>query len=109
MPIDSGKLDKRITIQQPRESTHGGEVTRVWEDLATVWAEMIPLKSDESVDAEQLASRITHRLRIRYRPDLTITSRMRLKYGSRELHIVGPPRNPRERNEELIIDCKEDE
>lgn len=109
MPIDAGKLDQRVTIQEPITSTHEGEVTEIWSDVATVWAEVHPLAGDESADAEQLKARLTHRLRIRYRSDLTLTSRMRAKLGSRILKFVGPPRNVRERNEELVIDCKEDE
>ena len=76
----ASRLRHRITFQEPNDTADGaGGVTRGWSDVATVWAEVIPLRSgnDESLlDAEMQG---TTRLRI--------TTAMRIVFGTRLFNI----------------------
>lgn len=84
----ASRLKQRITIEQPTESADGaGGTTRSWSTLATVWAELVPLRSGrgESLVNRQLTAEVTHRITIRYRAD--VTTAMRVSYGGRVFNI----------------------
>jgi len=60
----------------------------VWSDLAetpTTWAAVEPIGGREFFDAARVNADITHRIRIRYRTD--VTERMRALIGSRVFDI----------------------
>ena len=84
----ASRLRHRITFQEPNDTADGaGGVTRGWSDVATVWAEVIPLRSgnDESLlDAEMQG---TTRLRITTRYRDGITTAMRIVFGTRLFNI----------------------
>lgn len=65
-----------------------------------VWAEIIPGSSREFIAAKSINAELTHEIRIRYLSG--VTPKMRILYGTRVFDIE-PPRNIRERNEELLI------
>ena len=117
MALRAGKLNKRVTLQRPRDAderdTHGQPVDD-WPDVATVWAAVEPLSAGESQRAQQAGADLTHRVTIRYRAD--VLSNWRVKFDdprrpaetrTRYLAIVGPPRDPDERGEYLELLCQE--
>jgi SPP1 family predicted phage head-tail adaptor len=102
----AGKLRQRVTIQQPTtgQDSYGGE-TVTWSDLATVWAEVVPLRSGEVAGQDMQQGQATHRVRIRYRAG--ITQHMQLLFDGRVFTIHGQPVNVGQRNIMLDIDCRE--
>ncbi len=84
----ASRLKQRITIEQPTENADGaGGTTKSWSTLATVWAEVLPLRSGrvEALVNRQLTAEITHRIVMRYRDD--VTAAMRVSYGGRLFNI----------------------
>lgn len=95
MSVKIGDLRQRITFQDPVKSDdgHGGHIVSGWNDIATVWAKVEPLKGREYFYAHQIKAEVSHRVTIRYRTGLTVE--MRIKFGIRYLKM------------ESIIDLKE--
>lgn len=90
MPLEPGKLDRRITIQARTNSRddEGSPVT-TFADEEVVWAEKV---SETSIEARRLLSTrsgATIVFRIRYRSSLT--SNHRLYFEGRYYDIVGDP------------------
>lgn len=101
----ASRLRQRITLQQPVEATDsGGGVTKTWQNVATVWAEMVPLRGDERVIAEQLPSVVVYRVTIRYRDD--VQPSWRIQYKGKSLNIRATM-NADERNAALILVAEE--
>ncbi len=73
----SSRLRQRMTLQQEQRTpdTAGGYV-RSWQDVADIWAEVIPLSGKEKLFAAQLQSEITHRILIRYRTGISAAHRL---------------------------------
>jgi len=89
-----GDMRHRITFQKSVKTPDGHKGHTVsWQDLITVWASVEPLTGREYFYSHQIKAEVTHRVKIRYRED--ITTEMRAKFGERVLEI------------ESIIDLKE--
>ena len=99
-------LRHRVVLQAKSvtRDAMGGEVI-TWVDQATVWAAIEPLNARELVAAQQVQPELSTRISIRHRSD--VTAEWRVKYGTRIFAIVGPPINPKMRNEWLSIPCTE--
>lgn len=103
--MDSGKLNKRITLQYQTKVPDGmGSFTVTWTDAATVWAAIWPMTGSEAVQSMQSDMVITTRIRIRYRS--VLRPDWRISYGGRYFNIVSII-NPSERNEWLDIMARE--
>lgn len=82
-----GALRERLVLEAPVESGDGaGGVTRSFADVATLWAEVTPLSAREAVTADRALARVTHRIRIRMRAD--VTTRHRLRLGARIFRVL---------------------
>jgi SPP1 family predicted phage head-tail adaptor len=91
----------RVTVQTAVQVSDGqGGFTETWTDGPTVWASIEPLKGYERVQAMQTQSPQTHKITVRYTPD--ITSASRLKFGTR-VFGVKEVLNTEERNRFLVI------
>lgn len=103
--IRSGELRERVLIQRwtPSDDPQWGQ-SPGWVDSDAVWAAIKPLKADERSGTDGVQSSITHKIIIRYRPDLT--SKDRLIWGIRKLDIVSVI-DPDGRRAELLIEVKE--
>jgi SPP1 family predicted phage head-tail adaptor len=100
------ELSKRVVLQYQTRTPDGkGAFTTTWNDAATVWAAVWPASAKEIIAAGAPSGVITHRVRIRFRKD--ITSAWRIKYGNRYLAIVAPPINPSMANQWLDVLCRE--
>ena len=84
---DPGRLDRRITIQQntPVQDSVGQPIES-WADLATVWAEVIPVGGSEIFQARQVGAETVAKFRIRYRGD--VLRAMRVVYDSDNYDIA---------------------
>jgi SPP1 family predicted phage head-tail adaptor len=101
----SSDLNRRITIEQPVNSGDGaGGATVSWSDVATLFANIEPQRGSFSSNGFREQSEITHRVTIRYLAGLS--SKMRVKYGSRYFNIRAIV-NEDEKNERLILICQE--
>ena len=84
-----GRLDRRIVIEVNTPTTSAsGEKKPNWGTLATVWAEVRPLRGKEFFDAAAVQSEIDTKFRIRYRSDLT--AKMRINYAGNlyDIHSI---------------------
>lgn len=88
--IDIGKYNERVTILSPTETrSFSGESTFSWDTtLATVWAQVDGLSSRDILQAQQANVIATHRVRIRYREDVTHLHRVVWRGRTMELASV---------------------
>ncbi|HAD25887.1 MAG TPA: head-tail adaptor protein [Alphaproteobacteria bacterium] len=71
-----GDLRHRVTLQQVVDvADAGGGSTQSWQDVVTLWAEILPLSGGEDVRAMAVSSTQKYRLRLRYRADITPAQR----------------------------------
>ena len=87
----AGALRHRVTFQKLTitQGSRGGTV-EAWADHATVWGavEYTRIGSREFWSARQANSEAQGVVKIRHRTDIEPT--MRIKYGSKYLHILAP-------------------
>ena len=100
------EMRHRITFQRPvkTDDSHKGH-TVAWQDLMTVWASVEPLSGREYFAAHQIAAEVTHRVKVRYRQDITV--KMRIKHLDRVLAIESII-DKEERHQTLEIFCREE-
>lgn len=81
-----GSLRRRVTLQaETRVSDEAGGYTVGWSNVATVWAEIVPVSGREAYGARRLEGRVTHRVRMRFRP--FVTTSMRIAHEGRVFNI----------------------
>ena len=75
--IAAGEMTERITFQQRSVTKNGlGEEVVTWADVATVWAEVRPLRGREFYAANQTQQVVDVRFVIRKRSGLTVDQRL---------------------------------
>lgn len=79
--MKAGTLDQRVTLEQLvlEEDDWGGTI-EAWAPLFDAWAAVEPLAGREFIAADAAQSEVTARIRLRYRPGLLPT--MRIKHGA---------------------------
>lgn len=103
--MQAGELRNRITIQKQVSTQDSfGQQVETWTDIATVWSNINPIAGREFFAAETVNSEITHKIRIRFRSD--ITPDMRVVYQSR-MFFIQTVINEYEKNTVLQLMCKE--
>jgi SPP1 family predicted phage head-tail adaptor len=81
-----GRLRHRLVLETPQEVPDGaGGVTRTWNALAHIWAAIEPLGASEALVADRRVARLTHRVLLRKRGDVSRNHRFRL--GTRSFAI----------------------
>ncbi len=82
-----GRLDRRIVIEQrtPTQDAAGQPIDS-WAELATVWAEVVPVGGSEVFQAKQFGAETVKKFRIRWRGD--VTTKMRVVYDSDNYDIA---------------------
>jgi SPP1 family predicted phage head-tail adaptor len=74
-----GHLRYRLTLEAPQEiSDDAGGVNRTWIAAAETWAALEPLGASDAVVADKHLARLTHRVTLRTRADLSLNHRFRL-------------------------------
>lgn len=82
--LRAGQLNRRITLQAPVATLDTyGVPTPGWTDIMTLWATIEPLSGRELVNAQRIASEISHQITVRYLGALTDT---RIIAGYRALY-----------------------
>lgn len=89
--LNPAKLRHRVIIQRPVETqdTQTGDMVVNWENLATVWAEIAPLSAKDLISAQQEQSKVTDRITIRYRQDISHEMRIIHQYKNKIYLIEG--------------------
>jgi len=73
--------------------------------IATVWAKLSTMRSDEAIQAMSTTGTAIHNINIAYRTD--VRANWRIKFGNRYFAIIGPPIDVEFKHRELDIKCKE--
>lgn len=103
--MNPGELRNRVVIKKNTKIKNAfGEVADNWEVVAEVWANINPISGKEFFSADTVNSSVSHRIRIRYRKD--ITSDMIIDYKGRTFEINSII-NEYERDKILQLMCKE--
>ena len=105
--MKAGKLRKRIEVHGYTEAQDSyGEPIRTWAKVTDGdrWAQIEPLTGRELLQAQQIGGEVTHRVRMRY--FASVTTKTKLKVGTRYLEVVSVL-NPNELGAEMELLCKE--
>lgn len=82
-----GDLNRRLILQEPVESADGqGGVTRSYQTVTTLWAEVRPLAARADLAAASLGASLRFRIVVRARDD--VTTRHRLVEGARVYRVI---------------------
>jgi len=101
----AGNLRHRVIIQHLVETLDEYKTpTITWQDYATVWASVEPIRGREYIELQNTNSELTVRIRIRYLPG--VTNDMRVLYGSRVFNIQSVI-DINERHREMELMCIE--
>lgn len=80
----AGQLDRRVTVLRPVETrSASGEVVTSYEadtdigDQGRVWASILPLSGNRFFAADQIQSKVSHELRVRYQDGYRTHHRIR--------------------------------
>lgn len=105
--MEIGKLRHRITFQDsvPTPDGYKGSSEVTWTNFVTVWASVKPLTGREYFFSQQVKAEVTHRVKIRYRDDITV--KMQILFGTRVFGIESIF-DIEERHEVLEIFCREE-
>mgnify|MGYP001576579649 FL=1 len=105
MGLAVGRLNKRVTLQSATTARDGhGQPIETWSNVEVVWAAIEPIRGREYFAAQQFATEVTHRIRIRYRT--ASSAKWRVIYGSRTFRVESVI-DPLERHETLELMCVE--
>ncbi|AOY76915.1 phage head closure protein [Clostridium formicaceticum] len=109
--MNVGKLNKRIKFLKFEKVQDGAggfldnwETEEGWKEIASVWANIRPLKGREFEQAQQGQAEVTHKVIIRYRKD--IDKSMIIKLNNRRFDI-SYIMNIDEENKYLELQCLE--
>ena len=82
--LQPGKLRHRLVLERPVETQdpNTGAITTGWESVGKVWAEIAPLSAREFTASSSEQTKISTRITIRYRSD--ITDEMRFFHSAKD-------------------------
>lgn len=103
--MKAGRLDRRITIEQPSTSQDSlGEEVTTWSTFATAWADRIDMRGRERFDADQdIATRIAT-FRLRWLAG--VTDEMRIQDEGAAWYVTGVAGDEREGWLELTAEAQ---
>jgi SPP1 family predicted phage head-tail adaptor len=85
--MQAGQLNRRLVLEAPVEVDDGaGGVTRSYQTVATIWAQVTPVRARAEVAADSLATLVTHRIVVR--APRAITTLNRFSDGARIFRVV---------------------
>lgn len=101
-----GDMRNRLALERETSTPDGmGGQTVTWLTVATVWAAIWPLKTVERMAAMKIEGELTHRIRIRYREN--VTGSMRGTCKGKTYLFDGPPLNLNNEGRYLEIPARE--
>ena len=82
-----GDLNRRLVLQAPVEVADGeGGLTRSYEAVARLWAQVTPLTASADIAAGSLGAALRYRITVRARDD--VTTRHRLVDGAHVYRVI---------------------
>lgn len=106
----AGAFRTQVILEEnvPGQANNHGQLQDNWKERAKPYVSIEQITSTKFTFAEQQYPNATHRVKMRYRGYLNITSTWRFReHNGRELYIVGPPDNTNRANRELVLICSE--
>lgn len=102
--LRAGKLRHRIQIVAPTggQDTFGGVPPGNWQTVKTTWAEIDGVSARDNLAAGQFISISTHRIVVRFDPNISINAGQQIWFKRRTFQIQGVV-NPDERNKMLYL------
>lgn len=101
----AGRYRHRVTIKEKVVARNGyGEEVVAWSPVATVWADIQPIRGREYLEMRQEQADVSHRVYLRWREGVEPT--MRVYFEGRVLEIESVIR-PEERRVGLELICRE--
>jgi SPP1 family predicted phage head-tail adaptor len=91
MPLQAGKLDRRICIKRnyPTKDGYNADVDD-WRELATVWAARLNISDGERFRAGETMATLSARFQIRWSPSVAdVDPRDRIVFEGRTFDIAG--------------------
>lgn len=90
MTTQIGSMRHRVKVQKFGVASQNsfGEDTRAMQDAATVWASISPLSGREFFEAQKQNAEVTHKIMMRYRADVSLKPKDRIKFGARVFDIL---------------------
>jgi SPP1 family predicted phage head-tail adaptor len=103
--INPGEFRHIITFQKETNIENAyGETDNIWEDVLQTRGGIYPISGKEFYAAERVNSELSHKVNMRYVPN--ITPDLRINFEGRIFQIISVI-NFQERNVELQLLCKE--
>lgn len=101
--IPAGKMSERVTFQAKSVTRNSlGEEVVTWADVATVWAEVRPLRGREFYAANQTQQVVDVRFMVRARAGLTVDMRLLWKTTPYDITGMIPGTGPYEGTLEIM-------
>jgi SPP1 family predicted phage head-tail adaptor len=105
--MNIGDLNRRLVLEAPDETDDGeGGVTRLYDVVTTLWAQVVPLSARADVAADSLGAALRYRIVIRTRAD--ITTRHRFQDGTRIFRVIAVRETEDRRFLEIDAEIRED-
>lgn len=104
--MKAGDLDQRVTLERQQSGVVdelGQPLPDDWTALGSCWAAVLPLVGREFISAQAVASEVTTRVVIRYRPGITAADRV--NHEGRIYNIVSVI-DKRSQHDELQLMCR---
>jgi len=102
-----GDLNRRLLLQAPVESDDGeGGVTRTYQTVTTLWAQVVPLAARADIAAGSLGAALRYRIVVRARAD--VTTRHQLQDGSHVYRVIAVRESADRRFLEIDAEERED-
>lgn len=109
MTDTAGSMNERITLEYIARTSDGmGGFNETWTEDSTVWCEIKDTAAREMIQAMATTMVVSHRIRIRYKSD--VTNAWRVKYmleGTAKYFAIVGIQNQRRGNEFMWLLCKE--
>jgi SPP1 family predicted phage head-tail adaptor len=105
--MQAGKLRHRVLLQESvkQQNPITGAVISTWQDKATVWAQVSSVSAREFITAQAMQNKVTTRITIRWRGD--ITPKWRAVFRGKIFNIEGVLPDPVSGLEYLTLPCSE--
>ncbi len=102
----AGALDQRVILQVPIDRADGGGgKARLWQDIRTLWANVVPQVQDERRYAGHIATRNRYTVQVRRDGDIPLVAR--LLWDKHILTIVALNNDPA-RRDRLVISAEQE-
>jgi SPP1 family predicted phage head-tail adaptor len=104
---DIGDLNRRVVLEAPVETDDGeGGVTRSYQTVTTLWAQVVPLSARADSAAGSLGASLRYRIVIRARED--VTTRHQLQDGEHVYRVIAARLSADRRFLEIDAEERED-